>query len=61
MTLAHLKISPFMALDLKSVRIPISSIVLENIMLVTMYLHYEDPMKTLQNALSDKSSVASIK
>ena len=61
MTLVHLNISPSMDFSLKLVRIPSSSRIFTNKMLVTMYLHRNTKMRTLKKALSDKSSVASIK
>ena len=60
MTLVHLNISPSMDFNIKPVRIPSSSIIFTNIILITMYLHLNAPMKTLQKELLEKSSVASI-
>ena len=59
-TLVQLNISPLMGFNLKSVRIPSSSRIFANIILITVYMHRDTPAKTLQKELSEKSSVASI-
>ena len=61
MTLVHLNISPWMDFNLKSISIPSSSRIFADIILITMYLHRDFPMKTWQKALSEKSSVTYIK
>ena len=60
MTLVKLNISISMDSNINFVRTPSSSRTFANIILITMYLHRNSPMKILQKAISEKSSVTSI-